>query len=133
MKTVILVSVIKLLNLLTVNNFRELDVWKKAVELATRIYKLTDDYPKQEMYGLTSQIRRCTVSISSNIAEGAGRRSRNEFRQFLNIAMGSCYELETQLTISKNLDYIRVNNYDELIDLLTEIQKMIYALIKYLD
>ena len=133
MKTVILVSVIKLLNLLTVNNFRELDVWKKAVELATRIYKLTDDYPKQEMYGLTSQIRRCTVSISSNIAEGAGRRSRNEFRQFLNIAMGSCYELETQLTISKNLDYIRVNNYDELLDLLTEIQKMIYALIKYLD
>ena len=115
------------------NNFRELKVWKKAVELATRIYQLTDDYPKQEMYGLTSQIRRCTVSISSNIAEGAGRRSNKDFRHFLDITTGSCYELETQLIISKNLDYISEHEFKILKSDLTEIQKMIYALIKSLN
>ncbi|MBN2732317.1 MAG: four helix bundle protein [Balneolaceae bacterium] len=88
------------------NNFRELNVWKKAVDLSTKIYKIIEEYPKEEIYGLTSQTRRCTVSISSNIAEGAGRRSRKEFRQFLDIVTGSCYELETQLIISQNLSYI---------------------------
>ncbi|TYP94744.1 four helix bundle protein [Fodinibius salinus] len=110
------------------NNFRELDVWKKAVELATRIYQLTDDYPKQEVYGLTSQIRRCTVSISSNIAEGAGRRSEKEFQKFLDIATGSCYELETQLIISNNLQYLNEAEYKNIKGKLIEIQKMIYAL-----
>lgn len=115
------------------NNFRELYVWKKAVNLATSIYKVTDGYPKQEMYGLTSQIRRCVVSISSNVAEGAGRRSKKEFRKFLDIATGSSYELETQLIISKNLHYINEDYFENIITELTEIQKMIYALVKSLD
>ena len=115
------------------NNFRELNVWLKAVELATEIYKATDLYPKREIYGLTSQIRRCSISISSNIAEGAGRRSKKEFRQFLDITTGSCYELETQLIISRNLDYLSKEKFERLIKSLIEIQKMLYALIKSLD
>lgn len=114
------------------NNFRELNVWVKAVELATDIYKTTDLYPKQEIYGLTFQIRKCAISIGSNIAEGAGRRSKNEFRQFLDIATGSCYELETQLIISRNLDYLSKEKSKTLVDSLTEIQKMLYALTKSL-
>jgi four helix bundle protein len=115
------------------NNFRELNVWQKAVALATTIYRITENYPKEEIYGLTSQIRRCTVSISSNIAEGAGRRTKKDFRHFLDMATGSCYELETQLTISKNLDYIAKNEFETLKSDLTEIQKMMYALIKSLS
>lgn len=87
------------------NNFRNLDVWDKAVELATYAYKMTESFPKAEKYGLMSQMRRSAVSISSNIAEGAGRDSKKEFNQFLNISTGSCYELETQLTISQNLKF----------------------------
>lgn len=121
------------LNLMTMNNFRELNVWDKAVTLATEVYKMTEKYPKTEIYGLTSQIRRCTVSISSNIAEGAGRRSIKEFRHFLDIAMGSCYELETQLTISKNLSYLEQSDFNHLRDSVTEIQKMIYSLIRSLE
>lgn len=114
------------------NNFRNLDVWDKAVELATIVYKNTENFPKTEQYGLTSQIRRSTVSVSSNIAEGAGRSSKKEFNQFLHIATGSCYELETQLTISRNLQFITQNDYECIKDKLVEIQKMIYALRKSL-
>lgn len=114
------------------NNFRKLSVWTKAVALATNIYKKTEQFPKHELYGLTSQIRRCTVSIGSNIAEGAGRGSGKEFRQFLNIATGSCYELETQLTISKNLGYINKTDFNSLIKSVVEIQKMLHSLKKTL-
>src|SRR5699024_113921 len=107
--------------------------WQKAVNLATDIYKFTKGYPKSEMYGLISQIRRCSVSISSNIAEGAGRRSQKEFRHFLDIAMGSCYELETQLTISKNLEYLRQGEFEKLRVSVIEIQKMIYSLNQSLE
>lgn len=110
------------------NNFRKLSVWEKAVDLATKIYNLTNNYPKEEQYGLTSQMRRCTVSIGSNIAEGAGRGSVNEFRHFLNIASGSCYELETQLTISRNLNYINETDSKTLINSVVEIQKMLHSL-----
>ena len=115
------------------NNFRELSVWQKAVDIATKIYEVTDQFPKREDYGITSQLRRSAVSISSNIAEGAGRRSKKEFRQFLDFATGSCYELETQLTISKNLNYINDVIFEHLKNALTEIQKMLYALIKTLE
>jgi four helix bundle protein len=114
------------------NNFRKLSVWDKAVKLATNVYKKTEKFPKYEIYGLTSQIRRCTVSIGSNIAEGAGRESSKEFRHFLNIATGSCYELETQLTISKNLGYINKTEFNSLIRSVVEIQKMLHALKKTL-
>ena len=114
------------------NNFRKLKIWAKSVELATDIYELTNKYPKSERYGLVSQIRSSVVSISSNIAEGAGRESVKEFKQFLNIARGSSYELETQLRISKNMGYISNVDYKKVEIKLVMIEKMIYALIKTL-
>lgn len=110
------------------HQFKELTVWKKSVELATDVYKHTKKFPSEEKYGLTSQIRRSVVSISSNIAEGAGRKSKKEFKYFLNIAYGSGSELETQLLIAKNLSFIKDENYAYLSEKITEIQKMIYAL-----
>lgn len=115
------------------NNFRNLDVWNKAVELATCVYQITENFQKTEKYSLTSQMRRSAVSISSNIAEGAGRGSKKEFNQFLNISTGSCYELETQLTISQDLKFLNDNDYKKIIEKLIEIQKMIYALRKSLN
>lgn len=115
------------------HNFKELHVWQNSVELATEIYQLTKSYPKNEIYGLTSQIRRCSISISSNIAEGAGRSGKKEFKYFLNIAYGSSFELETQLIISKHLKYVDDDRFESLYDNLTEIQKMLYNLIKSID
>ncbi|WP_255695678.1 four helix bundle protein [Rhodohalobacter sp. 614A] len=85
------------------------------------------------MYGIVSQMRRSVVSISSNIAEGAGRQSKKEFKRFLNISKGSSYELETQLTISKNLGFIKQDQFEEIIQSLVELHKMIHALIKTLN
>lgn len=118
---------------LIMNNFRKLNIWKYSVELATEVYEVTTQLPKSELYGLTSQIRRSVVSISSNIAEGAGRQSQKEFIQFLNIAKGSSYELETQLLISKNLEYISEEEYQILENKLIKIQKMTFALINKLN
>lgn len=89
-----------------VKTHKDLDVWKEAVMLVKKIYELTSVFPKEEIYGLTSQIRRAVVSIPSNIAEGAARNSTKEFIQFLYIALGSCAELDTQLIIAKELGYI---------------------------
>ncbi|MDX1637477.1 MAG: four helix bundle protein [Balneolaceae bacterium] len=88
------------------NRIKNLAIWKRAVALASRIYKVTGKFPDEEKYGLISQLRRCSVSIGSNIAEGAGRGSNKQFRQFLSIAYGSSYELETQLIIAENLNFI---------------------------
>lgn len=112
------------------DNFRNLIVWKRAVELATIVYEKTVRFPKFELYGLTSQIRRSAISISSNIAEGAGRRSNKEFANFLGISYGSACELETQLLISKNLEYLKEEDFDSLLKELNEIQKMLYVLEK---
>ena len=78
------------------HNYKELKVWQKAVQLSTAVYSLCSELPAEEKYGLKSQMQRCSVSIASNIAEGAGRNSNKEFKYFLSIANGSCYELETQ-------------------------------------
>ncbi|MEQ8523763.1 four helix bundle protein [Gracilimonas sp.] len=110
------------------HQFKELSVWNKAVDLATDVYSYTKNFPSEEKYGLTSQIRRSVVSISSNIAEGAGRKSKKEFKHFLNIAYGSGSELETQLLIARNLGFINNENYEALSEMITEIQKMIYSL-----
>lgn len=112
------------------DNFRNLIVWKRAVELATDVYQKTINFPKYELYGITSQIRRAAVSISSNIAEGAGRRSNKEFANFLGISYGSACELETQLLIAKNLKYLKGDDFDTLFNDLNEIQKMLYVLEK---
>ena len=88
------------------NSFRDLLVWQKGIVLVTEIYSLTNKFPKEEQFGIISQIRRCAVSISSNIAEGAARKSVKEFKQFLYISLGSASELDTQLIISQNLNFM---------------------------
>ncbi len=108
----------------------DLDVWKKSILLVTEIYKVTESYPKSELYGLTNQIRRCAVSVPSNIAEGAARASAKEFSQFLSIALGSIAEVETQLIVSNNLKYLEKNNLDLLLDDIVTIRKMIVGLKK---
>ena len=115
------------------NNFRELNVWKKSMSIVTEIYKLTRHFPKEEQYGLTNQIRRCAVSIPSNIAEGAGRNGNKEFAHFLSIALGSSFELETQLIIGKRLDFMESQNFETIESELIEIQKMIRGLQKSLS
>ena len=115
------------------NKFKELKVWQKAIKIVTKIYSETSSFPKEEMYGIISQIRRCAVSIPSNIAEGAGRGTKKDFSHFLNIAKGSSFELETQLIISKELNFINIETFNSLIAELDEIQKMITGLQKSLS
>ncbi|WP_113662950.1 four helix bundle protein [Pedobacter nanyangensis] len=110
------------------HNFKDLKVWQKAIDLAVDVYQAMSLLPIDEKYGLISQIKRCTVSISSNIAEGAGRNTDLQFKHFLNISQGSAFELETQLIISNKLGLINDVVAKHLIDQTTEIQKMIYAL-----
>src|SRR5690606_16216856 len=110
---------------------KDLEVWKKAIVLVSDIYRITKSFPKEEVYGITSQIRRSAVSIPSNIAEGAARQTTREFIQFLYIASGSCAELDTQLIIGMNLGYIKENQYNEIIKNVEEIGKMISGLINY--
>lgn len=111
---------------------KDLDVWKRSIELVASIYKITSSFPREELYGLTSQIRRSAVSLPSNIAEGAARNHVNEFRQFLYISLASGAEMETQLIISKMLGYITDKESQELINELNSISRMIQGLIKSL-
>ncbi|MDP1725493.1 MAG: four helix bundle protein [Bacteroidota bacterium] len=112
---------------------KDLEVWKKSIDFVTRIYDLTKEYPKEELFGLVSQIRRAAVSIPSNIAEGASRKGKTEFRHFLYISLASGAELETQLIISGNLNYISKEKQTELIEELNIISKMLQGLIKSLN
>ena len=109
------------------HNLKELKIWNKALELSVRVYEVTTSFPKEEVYGLTSQIRRCAVSIPSNISEGAGRNSNKEFIHFLGIANGSCYELQTQLIISNKLNLITNETLQNRLNEIEEIQKMSYT------
>ncbi|SHI88513.1 four helix bundle protein [Tangfeifania diversioriginum] len=115
------------------NKFKELKVWQKSIQLVTNIYSATINFPKKEIYGITSQIRRCAVSIPSNIAEGAGRGTKKDFSHFLDIAKDSSFELETQLIISKELGFIDHNIYVSIFSELEKIQKMITGLQKSLN
>ncbi len=110
---------------------KKLEVWKKAIEFVTKIYKITEPFPDREKFGLVSQMRRSAVSIPSNISEGAARSSRKGFIQFLSIAQGSTSELETQLIISNKLGFLRADDM-YLLDELDEISRMIIGLIKSL-
>ena len=116
---------------LAVKTHKDLDVWKKSMDFVTKLYKTTISFPKEEIYGLTNQMRRAAVSIPSNIAEGAARKSNKEFIQFLYIALGSNVELETQLIISKNLKFINDELFIELEKEIDEIGRMLFGLIKY--
>jgi len=107
---------------------KNLDVWTLSMELARMIYRLTAAYPKEERFGLVSQMRRAAVSIPSNIAEGAARDSDNEFRNFLSIARGSLSELDTQLDLSYDLGFAPKQFRSELDELLSRVDRMLYAL-----
>jgi len=108
---------------------KNLEAWKESINLVVEVYKITQQFPKDEIYGITNQIRRSAVSIPSNIAEGCARQTAKETTQFLHISLGSVAELETQLIISTNLNYL--NNSKEILDKLILIRKLILGLIKY--
>jgi len=110
-------------------NYKELKVWQKAYQLCITIYKITKHFPKEERYGLTSQIRRSAVSVPSNIAEGYGRKTTQEYMQSLYIAYGSHCELETQIMISKDLGYIKSDDFQELQQNIGDVERMLKALI----
>ena len=115
--------------MLSARNFREYKVWQDAVEFATLVYEMTAKLPWFEKKGLCDQLQRAVVSISSNIAEGAGRPSDADFAHFLDLSLGSANEVETQLLISRNLNYISEEQYKELMFNLTGIQKQLTGLI----
>ena len=115
------------------NNLKELKIWNKAIDLAVDVYKATSTFPTDERFGLTSQSRRAAVSIPSNIAEGAGRNSVKEFNNFLGIANGSSYELQTQLVIASKLDILESEILNPLLDQIDELQKMTYGFQQMLD
>jgi four helix bundle protein len=115
------------------HNLKELKIWNKAIDLAVEVYRVTGLYPVEEKFGLTSQSRRAAVSISSNIAEGAGRNSTKEFNYFLGIANGSSFELQTQLFISNKLGLMNNEDLEKLLLLIDELQKMNYGFQKMLN
>jgi four helix bundle protein len=111
------------------SSFKELIVWQKAYDLVLKTYTATERFPRSELYGLTSQVRRCSVSIVSNIAEGYQRQHTAEYVQFLSIAFGSCAELETQLMLSRDLGLLSSDQFEKLEALLTEVNKMLNSMI----
>ncbi|MGA2048943.1 MAG: four helix bundle protein [Terracidiphilus sp.] len=115
-----------------IQSFRDLQIWQKSMQLAVAVYRLTKDFPREEIYGLTSQIRRSAVSGPSNIAEGQGRASLGEFKQFLGIARGSNCELQTQLEIARVLGLGKSELAQEAERLSQEVGKMIYAFMESL-
>lgn len=115
------------------HNFNNLKIWQLAIELAKEIYRTTESYPKEEIYALISQMQRAAVSIPSNIAEGAGRETDKDFSHFLSIALGSSFELYTQIVLSKEIGYIDHTQTEKLQKMTIELQKMITAYKKKID
>ena len=113
-------------------NFRNWEIWKLSRKFVVEIYMITKDFPIEEKYGLTNQLRRASVSIPANIAEGAGRQSEKELKQFLHISMGSSFEVETMIYISNDLDYITIDRQEKLCSELNLIQAKLSAFISKL-
>lgn len=111
-----------------IKSYKQLIVWQKSIQLVKNVYNLTEKFPSSEMFGLTSQMRRCAVSIPSNIAEGYGRKSKKEYLQFYSISYGSALELETQVIISKELGFVPKNSYKEIDMVLKEVASMLNAM-----
>ncbi len=105
-------------------SYQDLEVWKLAVDFVKKIYQVTANFPAAEIYGLTNQIRKAAISVPSNIAEGQGRNSSREFRQYLAIALGSLAEIETQLIIAKEINYLSAEELNPLLSILDRIRKM---------
>jgi four helix bundle protein len=117
-----------------VKSYKDLLIWQKGIELTEKVYQLVKSFPNQELYALTSQIKRCTISIPSNIAEGYGRKSTKNYIQFLRISRCSLFELETQLIIANKLNYITDKEIaDTIFNLIEEEGKMLNSFIKKLD
>ncbi|MCK5457329.1 MAG: four helix bundle protein [Melioribacteraceae bacterium] len=110
------------------HNFKNLKIWQESMKLVSETYELTRKFPDFEKFGLVSQMNRCSVSIPSNIAEGAGRNSEKDFNRFLDIANGSTFELETQIILSFDLEYITEAEMNTILNQIEEVQKMIYGL-----
>jgi four helix bundle protein len=121
------------LNLNNMSTFRDLLIWQKSMSFVTKIYKQTNKFPDEEKFGLVSQLRRSAISVPSNMAEGYGRNSNKDFIRFLNIAMGSLFEIQTQIQIAYNLKFIEQQNFDELFEQSREIERMMSSFIKSLD
>jgi four helix bundle protein len=116
-----------------IKTYRDLIVWQKSMALVTEVYKITKNFPQDEMYGLVVQMRRCSVSVPSNIAEGYGRNSTPDYIRFLKIDLGSLYELQTQLDISLNLKYLQDDTFGQLFESSREVERMLSSLIRKLD
>lgn len=114
------------------HNFKELDIWKDSKEFCYKIYQVTRSYPEEERFGMINQLRRASVSIPSNIAEGSSRQSNKEFAHFICVALGSCYEVQTQLEISAKLGFIQIEKEKELITELEILQRKINKFYQYL-
>lgn len=112
-------------------NHKEMDAWQVGMNLAEKIYKESMNFPKEEQFGLTSQLRRASVSVAANIAEGAVRNSDQQLLQFLNIALGSLAELETLVLLSFNIGYLQEKNKEELLNLIADDSKLVQGLIRY--
>ena len=115
------------------HKLEDLKIWNKAMDVAKKTYLLSTNFPSEEKFGLTSQIRRSAISVPSNIAEGAGRNTKGEFKNFLGVANGSSYELFTQLILSYRLNLVSKEVVQPLLEEVVEVQKMNYALIKSLE
>ena len=113
-------------------DFRKLNVWEKSHLVTLEVYKATRSFPKEELYGLTSQMRRASVSIPSNIAEGCGRGSEAELSRFCQISMGSASELEYQILLSRDLGYLENHLFEKLTDMVTEVKRMLTSFIQKL-
>lgn len=116
-----------------VKNYKDLHVWQKSMAFVTHIYALSACFPKEEQYGLTSQLRRAAVSIPSNIAEGRARKGTREFVRFLNIAYGSAAEVETQILIARNLGFLTYEDADIAVQQIDEISRMLHGLMAKLE
>lgn len=118
---------------MAIASYRDLVVWQRAIDLSKEVYRLTGGMPESERYGLCAQLRRASVSIASNIAEGQGRATRGEFRHFLGVARGSLYEVDTQLVIALELGYTTNNEVAGTLALVEEVGKMLNALMRSLN
>jgi len=109
---------------------KDLDVWKLSMEMCLSVYKLTEKFPRHELYGLTAQLRKASVSVASNMTEGAARQTKKEFVQFLYIALGSSAEIETQLELAKMLEYVTEEELQPIFEMRNRISQMLYGLIR---
>src|SRR5438132_9985253 len=111
-------------------DFRNLKVWERAHELTLELYRMTGRFPREELFGLTSQMRRCSASIGANIAEGCGKRGNNEFQRFLQIASGSASELDYQLLLARDLEFLDETDYKHIAGELLQLRKMLTTLLQ---